>query len=121
MVARWVPAAFGLILLLTGGCAISRGSFDKNSNDSVVLSENNYRVVKTSVRGYSIGLKVFGIGSSPSYAQALRMLKQQAEMEGSSRALVNVTEDTKWKGFFPFAWRKVITVTADVVEFTGKQ
>ncbi len=120
MVARWKPAAFGLILLINGGCALSTGSFDRNSNVSVVLSENNYSVVKTSVQGQSVGLRILGIGWSPSYADTLGMLKQQAEIEKSSRALVNITEDIKWTGFFPFYWRKIITITADVVEFVGK-
>ncbi|MCZ6688616.1 MAG: hypothetical protein O7H41_03335 [Planctomycetota bacterium] len=120
MVARWKPAAFGLILLLTGGCTYSRGHLDRYSNVSVVLSERNFSVVKTSVLGQSTGFKVFGIGPSPSYAEAVDMLKESAEIDGGPRALVNITVDTKWRGFFPFYWRKVLIVTADVVEFFDK-
>lgn len=113
---RWLPVAFA-VLFLGGGC-LSISRFDKDARARVVLSQGNYQVVETHLQGYSTGMRVFLIGDSASYADAMHMLKVKAGLDGTSRALINITEDKTWSGFWPVLVYGTLTLTADVIEFT---
>lgn len=106
----------GLALAALAGC--HSGEFIKVNGTETLLQANNYRVVMVGVKGQDSGFKVFGLGGSAQYSTCLEKIRVLAELEGRSRALVNVTEDTNWWNI-GLASGETLTVTADVVEFTG--
>lgn len=109
-----------LILALALGwmAGCHSGDFVRVNGTETMLQSNNYRVVMTGVRGQDAGFKVFGIGGSAQYSTCLEKIRVLAELEGRSRALVNVTQDENWWNV-GIVSGETLTVTCDVVEFTG--
>lgn len=111
-----------LVLLITTGCAFHSG-LTRNLNENqtqVVLSKNNFKVIKT-VYGYSRTLKVFGIGGLSKQAliaEARNDMLQNVQMEGTSRALINEVVEVKRTYYYIFASEFKVTVSATVIEFT---
>jgi hypothetical protein len=63
-------------------------------------------------------MRIFWIGSSPTYGAAMNKLRQEAQLHDRRSALVNVTWDVQWSLLWPAFGVRRITLTADVVEFT---
>ena len=90
----FVLASICLAVLLVSSCGAS-SSLTVNENQlqtNVVLSQNNFTVVKT-VTGEASSSYVFGIGGSKqaqAQASALHQMIQNAELTGS-QAIVNTT------------------------------
>ena len=82
------------------------------------LKGKNFRVVKTNVRGESQGFALLGFISivPPSYADAMAILHESANMECKAAALANVTQEFSSLYLILFSI-PTITVSADVVEF----
>ena len=104
------------------GCA-SIGNFKgQATNTQVNLSSNNYKVVKTEIKGQSSGFFLLGLipFKSPTHHEAKANLYQNISksLEGRSVAFANQTEDISSMYFILFSIPK-ITVTADLIEFTG--
>ena len=100
------------------GCSSLTGRFGIETQ--VKLYKENYRVVKTNVRGESTGFSLLA-GFVPivpaTYTQALNNLHEAADMEGRPMALVNVAQDATQLNLLLFSVPRV-TITADVIEFT---
>ena len=105
------------LFLFFSGCA-NVGSLPQAGVTRTDLTKNNYRVVKSNVRGDDSGFSLFGFIPivSPSYADALRSLHYNVDMEGKSTALANVAQDYSSLYLILFSITK-ITVTADIIEF----
>jgi hypothetical protein len=110
-----------LIVAAMGGCA-SRGKITGSTGTDVNLTGNNYRVIKAGARGEDFGFRLFGIIPfvSPSYADAQAELYASVgeSLKGRAVALANQTEDWSTLYLILFSIPK-ITLTADVIEFTG--
>ena len=104
-------------LLLATGCS-SDGFFPAGTTTQAVLTSNNFRVVMTNVKGGDAGFKVFGIGNNAHMYVCLEKIRVQAQLEDRSRALVNVTVDDSW-WTLGIVSGDSLTVTADVIEYTG--
>jgi hypothetical protein len=113
---------FFLLALLFTGCGFHNGlTHNANVNNTdVVLAERNFRVV-SNVQGTSEALYILGIGGmskSAMIAEARVEILQQADMVGKSRAIVNeIVEEHNF--LFIVGFKRKITVTAQVIEFTG--
>jgi hypothetical protein len=115
-----VIVIFSLFLFFTG-CANDGRIPIQQGLTRTDLSKNNFRVLKANVRGDDSGFKLFGFIPivSPSYADAMRSLHHNVDMEGKSTALANVAQDRSTLYLILFSIPK-ITVTADIIEFTGE-
>jgi len=100
----------------------STGSMQQNTGTAVSLQGNNYKVVKAGAKGESSGFYLLGIIPivSPNYADAKANLyfSSGEPLEGRSIALANTTQDSSTLYLILFSVPR-ITVTADIIEFTG--
>ncbi len=110
-----------VIMALLTGCS-SEGEFRQSTGTSVSLAGNNYRLIKAGATGHSSGFRLLGIipFASPTHAGAKASLYKSVDepLTGRAVALANETEDRSTLYLILFSIPK-ITVTADVVEFTG--
>jgi hypothetical protein len=107
--------------ILMPGCALHNGlTFNTNSHTTeVVLAKKNFRVTEM-VQGESSATYVFGFGGlsrKAMIAEARADMLTQANMVGSSKAIVNETVEVK-HSFFPFVRKYKVTVSGHIVEFT---
>ena len=111
-----------LLLLFASGCGVSSYmTQNQNQNQTnVVLSDSNYKVVKT-VEATVTNSYVFGIGGLSKKAlmsNAVSELTKKANLTGS-QALVNVTVQVQNK--IILVWnRKTVVAHGTVVEFIDK-
>ena len=90
-----------------------------NHSTEVVLTKKNFKVIK-SVSGTASVTYVLGFGGlskNALIAEARTMMLKDAELEGNSRAIINETVEIKGSSF-PFVGQKLVTVSAQVIEFT---
>lgn len=112
-------AALFCVLLLAGGCASSASGLHSQATQ-VQLREGNYKVVSESVHGTSTSFKVFGIGPSATFAEAMKNLRAKAlllDPDSKPRALINVTQDETFTLYFGIVMVSEIIFTADVIEW----
>jgi hypothetical protein len=109
--------ALSLTVLLTGCAGLSL--MPHSTGTVTKLTEKNYQVVKTNVRGESHGFGLL-LGFIPiipvSHAEAMAVLHRSAGMNGKATALVNVTQDWSQINLVLFTIPR-LTISADVVEF----
>lgn len=108
-----------ILVLCTTGCGVSfYSTTNQNQNQtSVVLSENNFRIVKTVSAEVSCSY-VFGIGGLSKNAlmsNAISELTKKAHMTGA-QALINVTVKTHNKVILIWARRSMVA-QGTVIEF----
>lgn len=111
-----------LALLFFTGCGISSYmTHNQNQNQtSVVLADNNYKIVKT-VEASVSNTYICGIGGLSKEAlmsNAIDELTKKANLTGS-QALVNVTVQTQNKVILVWS-RKTVVAHGTVVEFIDK-
>ena len=120
MLKKITIIAFLGAMLLTS-CAGHYGLTSNVNNHSteVVLSKKNFKVIK-SVSGEASVMYVLGIGGLSKkalIAEARAEMLKSAELEGSAKAIINETVEIKGSSF-PFVGKKLVTVSAQVIEFT---
>ena len=105
------------LLLFVTGC-VSSGTLPVGSETRTDLSKDNYRIIKANARGTDKGFWLLGIipFASPNYANAMKDLHKQVDVEGKPAALANITKDKSTLYLILFSVPKII-VTADVIEF----
>lgn len=120
-------ALFATALLLSACAASGPSIFSQGSIAAAGLSKNNFRVVKSNVRGDSYGFRflMFIPIVSPRVADAKddlygKLHKDGIRMEGRSIALANATED-QTAYYFLIGSVPRITLTADVIEFLDEK
>ena len=103
------------VFLFLAGC-MTVGGIPKSDT---CLTEKNYRVVETNVRGEDTGFRLLGLISfeEPSHSDAMRNIHEQVNMQGKSMALANVTNDLSVGYFILFSIPR-LTISADLIEFT---
>lgn len=90
-----------------------------NHSTEVVLSKKNFKVLK-SVRGEASVTYILGIGGLSKkalIADAKAQMLKEANLEGGAKAIINETVEIKGSNF-PFMGKKLVTVSAQVIEFT---
>jgi hypothetical protein len=110
------------VMVLAAGCGTHRGAFLNNNNNTtqVELGEKNFKVV-SKVSGQSTATYVLGIGgiTNKSLVENARSnMMSNADIVGSSKAIINMTTESHSTLVYPFFYQKTITVSGYVVEFT---
>lgn len=115
-----------IIGLIASCAALSSCSITNNATSnlnqvqtSVVLSQNNYKVIGT-VSGESKQCYIFGIGglSKKSLKEsAMSNMFKNADLRDGSRAIINVNVVYK-NQYYPFWWKAKAIATGTVIEFT---
>ncbi len=113
-----------LILLsaFLNSCGIGHAYvFNHNQNATEVhLRENNFKVIEQ-VSGSSETSFVFAIGGmnkTQLYENAYSSMLKKANLLNGSKAIINVMTEEHFSGFYPFYVKRIITVSAQVIEFT---
>lgn len=112
-----VMAVAAIILFASCGISSSMTSNANLNQTNVVLSQNNFHVVKT-VQASVSSTYLFGIGGlgkKALYNNAVAELTKQANLTGS-QALVNVTVKSSVQAFLFYA-KHTYTAEATVIEF----
>ncbi|MBV6646547.1 MAG: hypothetical protein KI790_13915 [Cyclobacteriaceae bacterium] len=112
--------AFGFLLLISS-CGVS-GFYVRNQNQNstqVHLSSDNFNIVdKVSGSSEVTYVLIFGGASRKQlYENAYAKMVDDARLTGP-RALVNVLTEEHLGGVPPFYYKRTITVSAHVVEFS---
>lgn len=115
----------GAVMLSTltfSSCGINT-SLTSNLNQnqtSVILSQNNYKVVNT-VSAEVKGKYILGFGNLRKKAlkdNAIDEMMKKAKLEGSSRAVTNITVHQAIKMITPLYVEVTMIATGNVIEFT---
>lgn len=110
-----------ILSVLFSGCSVSREATNNQNQiqTSVVLSQSNYKVIGT-VTGESKQNYVLGIGglSQKSLREsAMSEMLKNADLKGSSRAIINT--NVQYKNQFYLLWSKNKAIaTGTIIEFT---
>lgn len=118
-----------LIFLLTAGATILLSSCGVNyamvSNynhnlSQVQLSSNNFKVVDRVSGSAEVKyiVAIGGIRKKHLYEQAYSDMLTKANLLNSSKALVNVITEEHYTFITPYYIRRIVTVSANVIEFT---
>lgn len=110
-----------MALLCTTGCNLSNEATSNANNleTSVVLNQNNYKVIGQ-VSGQSKQVYILGIGgmSKKSMAESARAeMMKNADLKGGARAIINTNISYKEFFFIVGCSRKAIA-TGTIIEFT---
>jgi len=111
-----------ITVVLMSSCGIhSNNSINTNNNiTNVELNKKNFRVVER-VKGQSTATYVFGMGGiyNKSLVEiAKNQMFENADLSGGAKAIVNVTTESHLTFVLPFFYKKTVTVSAHIVEFT---
>lgn len=90
-----------------------------NNTTNVELSKKNFKVIDR-VSGQSTATYVFGIGGLSNKAlieKAKTKMLENANLTGSSKAIINVTTESHNTLVVPFLYQKTVTVSAHIIEF----
>ena len=112
---------FSALALLLVSCGVTRElSHNVNNHTTqVVLAKNNFKVVEH-VNGEASNqyfLLIIGGGKRALVEKARAKMLQNANLVGSSRAVINETIESHWI-FIGVGIQYTVTVSADVIEFT---
>ena len=112
---------FWVAILFLSGCGINSGLVNQYSvngaNSNVILQKKNFKVIET-VSGESSDSYLFFIGGHKQnlVAKAKQNMIENAEIYGTSKAIINVT--TEEHDVFKFVYiKRIITVHGTVIEF----
>ena len=110
-----------LIAASLSSCGIG-SNLTSNQNSlqtEVVLSQNNYKVVK-SIKGEANATYIFGIGGLSSRAlknNAIAEMYKNAKLEGKAQALVNTQISVRIANILGVYMKKHVTAEAHIIEF----
>lgn len=113
--------AIVLTLFLTG-CGMSTSMVGNVSNTvtTVELSKKNFKVLEK-VTGTSTNTYIFGIGGLSNRSlveKAKNQMMGNADLTNGSKTVINITYDTHMSLVYPIFFRKEVTASGFVVEFT---
>lgn len=111
-----------LITTLSAGCGIHSAAVSQENNNitRVDLSQNNFKVV-AKVKGESSATYLFGLGGISQRAlieNARSKMLEEADLVGNPRAIINTTVEHHQTLFVPIVYKKTVTVSGLVIEFT---
>lgn len=113
--------AIALVFMLSS-CGVGAAYvFNHNANTTQVqLSRNNFRVVDKVVGSSDVAyVLIFGGRTKKQlYQNAYADMINNADLQQGPRALINILTEEHIGGVPPFFYRRTITVSANVIEFT---
>ena len=109
-------------VLITSSCGFHTAYVSNVNNNStnVELSKKNFKVVER-VTGQSSATYILGIGGLANKAlinKAEFSMLEKSNLIGASKAITSLTIESHNAIFYPFFFRKTITVSGYVIEFT---
>ena len=113
----------GLALIVgLGSCGVNKAwVLNQNQNTTQVnLGSNNFEVLGQ-VKGtaeVNYVLMFGGKNKTQMYNEAYSKMIEEAELTSGSRALTNILTEEHLGGFPPFAFKRTLTVSATVIQFT---
>jgi hypothetical protein len=122
-IRRVLGAVLG-VALLAGGCVTGfEREPSRYSQTRIRLEEANFETTRVHVTGEATRHYIFFIGYKgppDTNSAAWAAMRKAANIEEKAARFVNVTEERTHRSLFaPFYYKKVYTVSADVIEFTG--
>lgn len=110
-----------LVFALTS-CGVSSSFVANVSNitTSVELSQKNFKILNK-VEGISSNTYIFGVGGLSNTAlveKAKNKMMNKADLIGGSKMVINITYDTHNTFIVPFFYKKTVTASGYVIEFT---
>lgn len=116
-------ASFVLVWFLLSSCGVSSALITNQNQNStqVVLAGNNFKIVEQ-VKGSAAVQYFFFMGGTwkgSLYAKAYTEMLSKANLNEGSRAIVNLVTEENIDGLFPVYFLRTVTVSAQVIEFTG--
>lgn len=116
----FIPFVMAAALLLTS-CGVNQALvFNQNQNSTQVhLSEANFRTVGRVMATDSVKyILIFGgMKKKHMYEHVYANMLDKAELGAGPRAVVNVLTEEHFGGFFPFYYKRTLTVSGQVIEF----
>jgi len=92
-----------------------------NQNSTQVqLSSNNYKIVDKVSGSAEVEyiLMIGGLDKRQLYENAYSAMVSKANLLNSSKALINIVTEEHLGGIPPFYYKRTLTVSANVIEFT---
>ena len=116
-------SGFGFLLMaFLSSCGIGYSTIvnDNQNTTQVHLSGNNFRVIdKISGSAEVTHVLIFGgMKKTQLYENAYSAMISKANLINTSRALINIVTEEHIGGAPPFFYKRTITVSAHVIEFT---
>ena len=109
-------------MALFSSCGVNSALILNHNQNStqVSLSLNNFKVVdKVSGSAEVPYILCFGgMNKTQLYENAYTSMLEKANLKGSSKAIINVITEEHVGGVPPFYYKRTVTVTANVIEFT---
>ncbi|MCR9291042.1 MAG: hypothetical protein NXI23_27050 [Bacteroidetes bacterium] len=109
-------------LIFFSSCGVNNALIQNQNQNStqVHLAQNNYQVVDTVSGSAEVEYILFvgGMKRSRLYENAYSDMMKKANLMSSSKALINIVSEDHLAGVPPFWFRRTITVSAHVIEFT---
>lgn len=120
----WILTIFLPSLLFLNSCGVNNafiGNLNQNATQ-VELSGNNYQTVARVSGSAEVEyvLLIGGMNRSQLYANAYADMLSKADLMTNSRTPVNIVTEEHIAGVPPFYFKRTITVSAHVIEFTGE-
>lgn len=109
------------IVLLSSCGASSALILNHNQNSTQVhLSSNNYKIIEKVVGTSEVEyvLMIGGLDKRQLYENAYSAMLAKANLVNSSRAIINVFTEEHVGGVPPFYYKRTITVSGYLIEFT---
>lgn len=107
------------ILMTSCGIHSARVGNINNNTTNVELSKKNFKVIDR-VSGQSTATYILGIGGLSNkelIEKAKTKMLENANLTGSSKAIINVTTESHNTLVVPFFYQKTVTVSAHIIEF----
>ena len=117
-----IPVLLLLSVLSLNSCGVSN-AFVVNTNQNstqVHLAEANYKVVGKAVGSADVSYVLIfgGMKKKRLFANAYANMVEKANLSSGSTALTNVVTEEHVGGVPPFYYKRTVTVSANVIEFT---
>lgn len=111
-----------ILMVSLNSCGVGAAYvYNLNANNTEVrLSQKNYEIVDR-VTGQSevdYVLVFGGMKKRQLYANAYSKMMENADLSSGSKAIVNVVTEEHLGGVPPFYYKRTITVSGNVIEFT---
>jgi hypothetical protein len=104
-------------------CGVSNAVISNQNQNStqVVLSGNNFRAVQQVKGSAAVQYFMFmgGTWRGALYARAYSDMMSKVNLNEGSRAVINIVTEENVDGLFPLYFLRTVTVSAQVIEFTG--
>ena len=111
-----------LFFLFFNSCGVNNALIvNQNQNSTQVhLTTNNYKVVEkvTGSAEVEYVLLIGGMNRKQLYENAYADMISKTNLMSSSKALINIVTEEHLSGVPPFYFKRTITISAHVIEFT---